>query len=312
MIFYQEKNDDGSYTCYADIPIKSTVIRYRVVTAVCSHPLCECGELNLCFNIQDNPTGIALLATATVSITCTPPGKRAVNYKRTDKNFKAFAQLVAKAMDEADWELLYSIYHNNKESATSECKPEDIDIDFNECNYSYLAVDDGAMVNLNSVFPYSRQLIVEINNCHLLLMPYFCLNPNCRCTEVTIMVLLVKNKRLSKSDIGAFTIDYSRKVCKEQEAVKLNSEYIAPAKLKEALLAAYPDIYEYLKKMHRKLQKIYKISRKKYYLEDNCDAFEPPDNDSGMIEQFKRSGQKIGRNDPCPCGSGKKYKKCCG
>ncbi len=26
----------------------------------------------------------------------------------------------------------------------------------------------------------------------------------------------------------------------------------------------------------------------------------------------KRQGVKIGRNDPCPCGSGKKYKKCCG
>ncbi len=24
------------------------------------------------------------------------------------------------------------------------------------------------------------------------------------------------------------------------------------------------------------------------------------------------AGEKIGRNDPCPCGSGKKYKKCCG
>ena len=24
-----------------------------------------------------------------------------------------------------------------------------------------------------------------------------------------------------------------------------------------------------------------------------------------------RSEPKIGRNDPCPCGSGKKYKKCC-
>ena len=23
-------------------------------------------------------------------------------------------------------------------------------------------------------------------------------------------------------------------------------------------------------------------------------------------------GQKVGRNDPCPCGSGKKYKRCCG
>jgi hypothetical protein len=26
---------------------------------------------------------------------------------------------------------------------------------------------------------------------------------------------------------------------------------------------------------------------------------------------FQRPGSKIGRNDPCPCGSGKKYKKCC-
>jgi hypothetical protein len=25
-----------------------------------------------------------------------------------------------------------------------------------------------------------------------------------------------------------------------------------------------------------------------------------------------RTGPKIGRNEPCPCGSGKKYKKCCG
>jgi preprotein translocase subunit SecA len=26
----------------------------------------------------------------------------------------------------------------------------------------------------------------------------------------------------------------------------------------------------------------------------------------------QRSVSKVGRNDPCPCGSGKKYKKCCG
>jgi SEC-C motif-containing protein len=25
-----------------------------------------------------------------------------------------------------------------------------------------------------------------------------------------------------------------------------------------------------------------------------------------------REGRKVGRNEPCPCGSGKKYKKCCG
>ncbi len=29
-------------------------------------------------------------------------------------------------------------------------------------------------------------------------------------------------------------------------------------------------------------------------------------------QQYRRTGPKVGRNDPCPCGSGKKYKKCCG
>ncbi len=29
-------------------------------------------------------------------------------------------------------------------------------------------------------------------------------------------------------------------------------------------------------------------------------------------EQVRREGAKVGRNDPCTCGSGKKYKKCCG
>lgn len=34
--------------------------------------------------------------------------------------------------------------------------------------------------------------------------------------------------------------------------------------------------------------------------------------DSSAKEPVKRKSAKIGRNDPCPCGSGKKYKQCCG
>jgi preprotein translocase subunit SecA len=33
--------------------------------------------------------------------------------------------------------------------------------------------------------------------------------------------------------------------------------------------------------------------------------------DMQQVQQIVR-GDKVGRNDPCPCGSGKKYKKCCG
>jgi preprotein translocase subunit SecA len=31
-----------------------------------------------------------------------------------------------------------------------------------------------------------------------------------------------------------------------------------------------------------------------------------------VIKTVRREEPKVGRNDPCPCGSGKKYKKCHG
>lgn len=40
-------------------------------------------------------------------------------------------------------------------------------------------------------------------------------------------------------------------------------------------------------------------TKKRFYLEQKK---------SGTI----RTGKKVGRNEPCPCGSGKKYKQCCG
>lgn len=37
-----------------------------------------------------------------------------------------------------------------------------------------------------------------------------------------------------------------------------------------------------------------------------------PSAGSGCGQPYRREQPKVGRNDPCPCGSGKKYKKCCG
>jgi preprotein translocase subunit SecA len=44
---------------------------------------------------------------------------------------------------------------------------------------------------------------------------------------------------------------------------------------------------------------------------DDDDEFEDDEDDGSLVEQVIRTEPKIGRNDPCPCGSGKKYKKCC-
>lgn len=53
--------------------------------------------------------------------------------------------------------------------------------------------------------------------------------------------------------------------------------------------------------------------------EDNEDEYYYSDDEEAYDEEFYKTEEpfvreeaKIGRNDPCPCGSGKKYKKCCG
>ncbi|MHB1461768.1 MAG: DUF1186 domain-containing protein [Armatimonadota bacterium] len=56
---------------------------------------------------------------------------------------------------------------------------------------------------------------------------------------------------------------------------------------------------------------VQEMSRWAYYPKDQHAAKTP------KIEQFWKpapiqTGPKVGRNEPCPCGSGKKYKKCCG
>ncbi len=44
---------------------------------------------------------------------------------------------------------------------------------------------------------------------------------------------------------------------------------------------------------------------------DDLNAEEDYPGNSSIDGQAVESGKKVGRNDPCPCGSGKKYKKCC-
>jgi len=53
---------------------------------------------------------------------------------------------------------------------------------------------------------------------------------------------------------------------------------------------------------HRETSTFRKIDGQWRFIDGQVDTGEP----------WRREQPKVGRNDPCPCGSGKKYKKCCG
>jgi preprotein translocase subunit SecA len=44
---------------------------------------------------------------------------------------------------------------------------------------------------------------------------------------------------------------------------------------------------------------------------DRVGYLDPGEYESDVTEPIV-AGTHVGRNDPCPCGSGRKYKKCCG
>jgi curved DNA-binding protein CbpA len=71
----------------------------------------------------------------------------------------------------------------------------------------------------------------------------------------------------------------------------------------EALRTRDPD-----KMMYQRMKKINKL-RRKAGIDD--EDLEPEEKDA-VPQTVRRDQPKVGRNDPCPCGSGKKYKRCCG
>ena len=68
--------------------------------------------------------------------------------------------------------------------------------------------------------------------------------------------------------------------------------------------AEMQSVYQVSNMVHEQLQGYDHLARD---MADQQEAAQPQ-----KIQQIKRNVPKVGRNDPCPCGSGKKYKKCCG
>jgi len=54
-----------------------------------------------------------------------------------------------------------------------------------------------------------------------------------------------------------------------------------------------------------------KMERKQTFVLSRGEAMQDGRTEDGKGVTVRRDGKKVGRNDPCPCGSGKKYKRCC-
>ena len=152
--------------------------------------------------------------------------------------------------------------------------------------------EDGLMVGWNEVFPDDPDLIFDSAGKRYWIRDLYCINPKCSCMDAILSFTEIGNKKKYK-ELGSMAFDLKAFRINDIQAVGTSSD---------------------------ELMRLWKVFQKESRVKKNLRSRQKEMKGVGKeiaALSFKnkpatlRASSKVGRNDPCPCGSGKKYKKCC-
>jgi hypothetical protein len=145
---------------------------------------------------------------------------------------------------------------------------------------------------------------------------FYCTEPRCDCRRVILHFVDPRRRRVVASINYAF--DPSRPPFEDERQISLDplnpqseqSDLVLRAF--EGMLAAEPDQRERFLRHYRLWKSVvddprHADHRKVRSVYHDDPSFRP----AFPGESFRRATPKVGANEPCPCGSGRKYKKCC-
>ncbi|MEK6893052.1 MAG: SEC-C metal-binding domain-containing protein [Nanoarchaeota archaeon] len=147
----------------------------------------------------------------------------------------------------------------------------------------------GKLVNYSVIFGRETKISLKLNSSDYYVSDNYCVARNCDCTNAIIDFYLKNNENKPANWSFSLTYDYSK-------GSIFDLEGIDEKQAKEIIDLLVMNMQIPFKQRHYEIKRFFyaHISNKisKYY-------------------KNNKSQVKIGRNEPCPCGSGKKYKKCC-
>lgn len=262
--------------------------KYECIISACQNPVCTCNSVYLELipmlikNEDDAPVYPHRISIDIEDRVLVQEGTF-----RTPKEDLEFANSFLPALNQSDYSFLNKVRFKFKNKVTEEASVDSIDASFDY----YQVERDGLMSAYNDVLPYGNQLIVNMDGKQYIVMDQFCLLPKCSCADTTLSIMPISGVDDIGSELCAFSVNYRKKQWKELEK---HSTSLSAKGLKSAVETQIPDFYEKLLNRHIRLKGIYAHCKKKHF---------------ESKQSLEISG--VGRNDPCPCGSGKKYKKCC-
>jgi hypothetical protein len=280
--------DKDSEKIFASIQRDDNAETYECSLLSCDNPVCACQTvyLNLSPLQEDNEKGY-LLSSHGIDIDLIEKKLAYPDEKKIPKDELAFAEFFLSKLDDSDFQFLYGFYFIYKNDITEKANLDAIDAYFD-----YEEVEkEGLMYAYNDVLPYGDQMLVTIDGRNCIIFDQYCLLPKCSCTDTHLNIMLAETLGEAGEELCSVSLKYAKKSWKAFEGSS------GPVSLKAVRIAIedqIPDFYQRLHKRHLKLKGIYAHCKKRNFAPKQ--PIQVP---------------KVGRNDPCPCGSGKKYKKCC-
>ena len=286
---------------FADDPQQEdSPVRCREATlAICHEPRCRC--LNIRFQWRPAPAN-ALAA---------PPRparefwfnlneKSIIRTPQLEKEPESLrlAEILRAELTEADQQQLREWFLAVKVASIQTTPAAEIDIT------NLPDADDGKMIGFVDVFPCGLALNFTWNNEAWAVDEQYCVQPGCKCKETVLSFLKLMDATGKKTTVIQDTP--SLRYNYHTQASKPVAHGPAGSPSLDALLAALKreqaSLNTQLELRHLIMQSLYA----RHYL-----ARAPSRLQSQPTNPISALPHKIGRNDPCPCGSGRKYKQCC-
>jgi len=219
--------------------------------------------------------------------------RRAIaNIDELKADFAAFslAKAVEWEISEAQWAELRGFYLAAKQQQTEKADLSRVEVQFP----SEVLEGDGTMVGYYEIFPYARPIVVTLDATPWFLDDQYCVSPTCRCREAALSFL--KGHSSPVPDSGGshpeISIRYAYDKGEITAHLAANASGPSAQDLLQLLKDAQQNLDASLAERHRLLRQLFRRAIAK--------------------APIRVPSKTPGRNDPCPCGSGKKYKRCCG
>ena len=286
MLTFNGKENGAAFSCLFNQG-EHTSESYLAYTHVCQNPVCQCNVVDIKFvptnDIElDNKQAISFeVSLDVVSKSITPETKGEIN--------ENFANSLVKDFSEEDWGSLYKHYISRKIIASEATDLTTVDAVFPVEDIEY----ESLLIFYSDIIPYSRPVILTVEKKNFYVDDMYCVKPDCHCNEAHLLFIPYDNSgQLETSREEETYIILNLKThfwgLKERGKCTISGKALMDTFFeKEGIV----DLY---KTRYKTMRELYKKYRSTSYQNNTV-----------------RTLDKVGRNDPCPCGSGKKYKKCC-